>query len=60
MSAKLLQEIAEGLFPKNFTCDLCGKETFDDTNLCPDCRKKVTFNDGAPYAEERRRQTNCA
>ena len=47
MSAKLLREIAEGLFPKNFTCDLCGKETFDDTNLCPDCRKKVTFNDGA-------------
>lgn len=32
------------MFPNDFTCDLCGVETFG-TNLCPDCAKTVVFND---------------
>lgn len=34
------------IFPRSFTCDICGIETFG-TNLCPQCRKTVTFNDRA-------------
>lgn len=43
---KFMRFLSEALFPENFTCDICGIETFGD-NLCPDCRKTVTFNDGA-------------
>ena len=39
---KLLNEI----FPPSLTCDICGRETFDGRNLCPECAKTVTFNDG--------------
>ena len=38
--------MAKVFFPKDYTCDICGIETFD-TNLCPDCLKTVTFNDGS-------------
>jgi competence protein ComFC len=31
------------LFPKDFTCDICSRETFGG-NLCSECIKKVTFN----------------
>lgn len=34
------------LFPPDFTCDICGIETFG-TNLCSSCLKTVSFNDGA-------------
>ena len=34
------------LFPLSLTCDLCGRETFDGRNLCPDCLETVAFNDG--------------
>lgn len=37
--------VSEALFPKSFTCDICGIETFDK-NICPNCLKTVTFNDG--------------
>lgn len=43
---KLLKALDGAAFPRAFTCDLCGLETFDN-NLCPDCLKTVTFNDGA-------------
>ena len=36
----------ETMFPRAFTCDICGRETFG-TNLCPDCTETVTFNNGA-------------
>lgn len=41
---KILKGVLDALFPKSFTCDICGIETFG-TNLCPDCQKSVTFND---------------
>lgn len=34
------------IFPRNFTCDLCGREVFNDSNLCEDCAKTVHKNDG--------------
>ncbi|MDE6505500.1 MAG: ComF family protein [Clostridia bacterium] len=34
--------LAETFFPKSFTCDICGVETFK-TNLCPDCAETVDF-----------------
>ncbi|MDE5943862.1 MAG: ComF family protein [Clostridia bacterium] len=37
--------LSKVFFPRSFTCDICGIETFD-TNLCPDCLKTVTFNHG--------------
>lgn len=37
--------LSEAFFPRNFTCDICGIETFDG-NICPDCLKTVEFNDG--------------
>ena len=42
---KLGRFLAEAFFPTDFTCDICGIETFGG-NLCPDCKKTVTFNDG--------------
>ncbi|MDE6441603.1 MAG: ComF family protein [Clostridia bacterium] len=39
---RYLQDI---LFPENFTCEICGAETFDN-HLCPRCQKEVTFNNG--------------
>lgn len=42
---KLGRFLSEAFFPRNFTCDLCGIETFGD-NLCSDCKKTVVFNDG--------------
>lgn len=43
---KLLDLLSEKLFPRDFTCDICGVETFG-VNLCADCAKKTPFNYGA-------------
>ena len=37
--------LSDMFFPKSFTCDICGIETFDG-NICPVCLKTVTFNNG--------------
>lgn len=42
---KFLKLLKENLFPENYTCDICGAETFGD-NFCADCVKKVPFNNG--------------
>ncbi len=39
-----LKEVLDALFPKDFTCDICGRETFG-TNICDDCAKTLIFND---------------
>lgn len=39
------KSLSEALFPRSFTCDICGIETFG-SNLCPDCLSTVTFNNG--------------
>lgn len=41
----LIKFLKEAFFPEKFTCDICGVETFGD-NLCPQCRKTVSFNNG--------------
>lgn len=46
MIKEFLTILTNLIFPAKITCDLCGKETFDGTNLCADCKKKVLFNDG--------------
>lgn len=40
-----LKYIQDALFPRDFTCEICGAETFG-SHLCPQCQKEVTFNDG--------------
>lgn len=41
---KIIDFLKKTLFPKDFTCDICGVETFG-SNLCDDCKKSVVFND---------------
>ena len=43
MFKRFISSAKDALFPKNYTCDVCGRETFG-TNLCGDCEKQVTFN----------------
>ena len=38
--------IQDNIFPPDYTCNLCGIEVFG-TELCADCLKKMTFNNGA-------------
>lgn len=37
--------LKDTLFPLDFTCDICGAECFG-ANLCEDCKKSVSLNDG--------------
>lgn len=46
MKFKFFGRLKKFMFPNAFTCDVCGVETFGE-NLCPDCKKKLTVNDGA-------------
>ncbi|MDE6585496.1 MAG: double zinc ribbon domain-containing protein [Clostridia bacterium] len=39
------KHLIDTLFPKDFTCDICGVETFG-SNLCKACAQSVIFNDG--------------
>lgn len=43
MFEKFTKVLKETFFPLDYTCDICGIETFK-TNLCPDCLKTVAFN----------------
>lgn len=36
--------ILDALYPRNFTCDICGIEIFNGGNLCEKCRDTVTVN----------------
>lgn len=44
---KLLERIADLLFPERLTCNICGREIFDGGYLCEECAKTVKFNDKA-------------
>lgn len=46
MKLGFLRKILQQLYPPNFTCDVCGIETFG-ANICPDCMKTITLNDKA-------------
>ena len=39
----VLNKFFKELFPENYTCDICGAETFRG-NFCADCLPKVTYN----------------
>lgn len=55
MNIKFIKKaLTDALFPRDFTCDICGIETFDG-NLCPDCKKTVIPNNGAVCPECGRR-----
>lgn len=41
---KFLKAVKDFLFPTDFTCDICGRETFG-TNICDECAKTLTYND---------------
>lgn len=42
---KFLKFLTDAMFPLDFTCDICKRETFG-ANICKDCLKTITFNDG--------------
>lgn len=42
---KFLRLLSDAVFPKDFTCELCGEETFGN-RLCSACFKTVAFNNG--------------
>ena len=42
---KFLKALDEAFFPRSFTCDICGVETFEG-NICPDCLKELPLNNG--------------
>ena len=43
---RLFKTVRDALFPLNFTCDICGRETFG-TNICNYCAKTLVYNDKA-------------
>lgn len=55
---KNLKEFIDKLLcPKNLTCNLCGKEVFNDQDFCEDCKKVLKLNDNI-YCDCCGRQTN--
>jgi ComF family protein len=41
---KIFENFLETIYPKNYTCDICGKEIFDGGSLCKTCTNTLTFN----------------
>ncbi|MCH5151657.1 MAG: ComF family protein [Clostridiales bacterium] len=46
MIRRILRGAAELFAPTEFKCLVCGKDVFDQLGFCPDCIKKVVFNNG--------------
>lgn len=46
MENKFLKNLKQIFFPSDFTCDICGRETFG-THVCGECMKNFNFNSGA-------------
>lgn len=44
---RLLERIADFLFPEKLTCNICGREIFDGGYLCKECAKTLILNDKA-------------
>lgn len=42
----IFKAILNAIFPKNYACLLCSKEIFDGGDLCPECERTITYNDG--------------
>lgn len=47
MNKDFFAKLRDAIFPLNITCDICGAETFDNSNLCPACRERVELNNGS-------------
>ncbi len=43
---KFFKKLIDLLFPERLTCNICGKEVFDDAYLCDECAKDFKLNDG--------------
>lgn len=43
---KLLKKVDRVLCPQRYTCNICGREVFNDEDFCDECKKDVHFNDG--------------
>ena len=43
---KVKENLLNILFPKNFTCVLCGEEIFDNSYLCDNCKSNLPKIDG--------------
>ena len=50
--------VLDALFPSDFTCDVCGRETFG-TNICNGCAKTLVYNDKAVCPVCGRRTVRC-
>lgn len=40
----IFKGLLDMIYPKNFTCDICGREIFSGDNLCESCRDTITVN----------------
>lgn len=47
VAMNIFKLVLDAIFPEGYTCELCGREIFDGSRLCIDCKDKVPFNDGA-------------
>lgn len=43
---KVFDGLLDIMYPRNFTCDICGIDIFNGTNLCDKCRDTITVNNG--------------
>ena len=55
---KFLERVRAALFPLDFTCDICGRETFG-TNICNNCAKTLVYNDKAVCPVCGRKTVRC-
>jgi len=60
LNMSLLDTVLNIFFPKNFTCDLCGAEVFDRSNLCKSCAESVHYNNGETCPKCGRKTNNSS
>ena len=44
--SRAAREAAAFVYPERFACVSCGREIFDGSDFCPDCRGKLSRNEG--------------
>ena len=43
---KIKRRLTQLFAPVDFRCMICGRDVFDELGFCPECLKRVTFNNG--------------